>query len=261
MQREEPHAGARRTRDGEVAVSSETANSLRQQLLEKYAPSVELRALIEAHKQKIIEDLDFCRSTRTFTPKMIAGIPRFFVKWRNEHGPVEQRIINAEKMRDVINSKEFSLLKVARKYVAEINGEMCLFAEQIPSQGDLRLVKGVLTLDEVKQIVTLIVETGYCDFQGYNILREQRDNKIVFIDTEDRSFVNSCSSGKSLQEGISARDFLSCSSFRAQSGVDKFLSYCKTIMAPETVKWLEVENTRLFALAKDEKRLFDAAKK
>ncbi len=102
-----------------------------------------------------------------------------------------KRLINAERMRECIKRHNLSCLKVPRKYLYKADsGILFVFAEKIVCNFKLSCLRGcsILTLEETKQIITLHDETGYSDFNGNNVMRDVKDGKLAFIDTEERSF-------------------------------------------------------------------------
>lgn len=184
-----------------VADATQAADiNLRKQLLERYAPSVTLRVLIETYKEEIIQ--------KEYPWGRIPEIPGIYMKGCNL-----RRIINAERARECIRRHNLFHLDVARKYVYAINNKLIVFAEDVEGSFEFPL----LTLEVVKQMVTFAEETGYMDWHGRNIIVNAH-GKFVFIDTENQSF---CHNNASKTEAI-----------------DGFLSYRKNDMIKEAQDWV-----------------------
>ncbi|MDF1683350.1 MAG: hypothetical protein P1U36_01710 [Legionellaceae bacterium] len=100
------------------------------------------------------------------------------------------RIINEERMKNIIENEHLDLLGVSSHSLLlkkETLIVICPEIEDTRSGWD----KVIFSLDETIQIIKLIKHTGYCDFKGYNIIREKLSQKLIFIDLEDTSFLYS----------------------------------------------------------------------
>ncbi len=106
-------------------------------------------------------------------------LPEFFIK-DEKIG----RLINAERMRRVIENNNLIYLDVPQKYIYKSLNKIKILADTIEAS-DL----GHLSLQEVKAIVTFIEKTGYHDWHSANILRNIKTNKLTLIDTENNAFV------------------------------------------------------------------------
>jgi hypothetical protein len=87
-----------------------------------------------------------------------------------------------------INKHNLTCLRVAKKYVYPIDEVIVVFTQKV-FIGSKPLVP--LSLQEVQQVAFLAEETGYKDFGWFDFdanLKRDTDDKIVFIDTENRSF-------------------------------------------------------------------------
>ncbi len=152
-----------------------------------YAPPQEIADLIEQKKEKILQEVE--RGNSKFSVFNDDGLSIFYKGF----GAINlKRIINAERMHACIEKYGLSCLRVARKYVYEINGVMHVFAAYIkPIENDDKQ----FTTEEINQLMILVAETGFRDFGNPrnnffdNIIRDVNNN-IVFIDTEDKSFRN-----------------------------------------------------------------------
>ena len=100
----------------------------------------------------------------------------FFIK-----GPAIDRIINAERMKKVIEKNHLDCLKVADKCLAIRAGDLCVIGKEI-KVGDQNKK---ISLKEIQQLAQLAQQSGYTDWQiTRNIIRDV-DGKLVFVDTEN----------------------------------------------------------------------------
>ena len=103
----------------------------------------------------------------------------FFIK-----GSEIDRIINAERMKKIIELNKFDCLGVADKCLAFDGNSLCVVSKKIKLGDQAKKI----SLKEVKQLFKFAFETGYWDLQlGRNIIRDI-DGKLVFVDTEDVSY-------------------------------------------------------------------------
>ncbi len=137
----------------------------------KFAPPEEIKELLNNNKE-IISKKNFGTITGT------NGTPVVIIK-----GGDIRRIINAERLRRCIEENNLRLLAVAKKYYHE--GKV--FAEKIDAvrPDDQQL----FTLEQIQQLTLLAEKTGYRDWDR-NIIIDKQTGKIVFIDTEDDSFLS-----------------------------------------------------------------------
>jgi len=107
------------------------------------------------------------------------GAKDFFIK-----GSEVDRIINAERMKKYLKVNGLDSFKVASEFVRHEGGLPCVVSEEIEI-GDQ---EKKISLKELQQIVKIMEDTGYCDWQfGANLVRDV-DGKLVFVDLEDLSF-------------------------------------------------------------------------
>ena len=196
----------------------------------------EVAALVEKHKEAILADYDFCTRSNNFTPKMIPELPGFFIKWCNG----ASRVKNAAYMHEVIQENKLTLLKVPRKYLFQIDGKDVVLAQAISVGDNARYFGGeLLTQEEVKQIVVLLKNIGYGDFNGLNLVRDIQDRKIVFIDTEDKSFLHKGSLFLSKHERTSdSKFYLAVDGLKS---VEMFFKVHERRMTSEAKNWLQAE--------------------
>lgn len=117
-----------------------------------------------------------------FSPRNhFSAMSGFFMK-----GSAIDRIVNAERMKKVIEINKLDCLKVADKCLAIRAGDLCVIGKEI-KVGDQN---EKISVREVQQLVQFAKLTGYLDWQfGGNVMRDS-DGKLVFIDTEDRSYLS-----------------------------------------------------------------------
>jgi len=145
--------------------------------LKKYAPPQDVCALIEKNKEYLIT-LKNC-----YHAVHLNEIPGFYFK-----GTCINRIVNAIRLQNFIHVHNLTCLRIAKKYIYPIDDKLYIFAQEVLI-GQKPLVP--LSLQEVQQIAFLAEETGYKDFGWFDFnanLKRDIDDKIVFIDTENRSF-------------------------------------------------------------------------
>lgn len=184
--------------------------------LEKYKPPKELIDFIEAHKH----DRQYC----LYSTGPILYIPDdgsatityfdkdFFCKDKGERNIA--RILHAEKLRQVVVDKKLNHIKIPKKYAYKTDfnvgdysdyystgkikdkfeTHIVVYAEVIIPKDDdplnpaRRCFHGKMTKEELQQVVTLVEETGFYDLHKQNILRDNEDDKLVFIDTASDAF-------------------------------------------------------------------------
>lgn len=160
----------------------EQINTLQNKIkfMKKYAPPSEIVMCIE---ESIKE------SENLFYGKYCAGVKVLYGLYYK--GPTVERVINAARLRNYIQEKKINdNFDVAIKYVYEIDGEIHVFAKKVTYS----LIRS-LTSEEVKQFATLITDTGFADFGGdwcSNVVRDDDTGKIIFIDTENKTFEPLC---------------------------------------------------------------------
>lgn len=121
----------------------------------------------------------------------------YFVKG-TQIGPDISRIVNAIRMKKIIEKYRLTNLNVADKILDE-NSIFYLDENQVRIPYLALLVQRIkccpkrkFSLIDIQQIAKLTEETGFSDWAGNsldNIIFDEND-KIVFIDTEDKSFAN-----------------------------------------------------------------------
>lgn len=95
------------------------------------------------------------------------------------------RIINSRRLCNYIHKERLDRLSVAKKYIGVIHGEYKILAEEVREHFT---VENDVSLKEIQQLAHLVKGTGYVDFAGKNLIRDEISGKLVFIDTENLSF-------------------------------------------------------------------------
>lgn len=180
-----------------VLCSTLSSESEFEKLAKKFAPPKEIQETIEQNKDKLqkgqqlgnvfykgfayyTEHVDFCKKNDQPLCWHVAGI---------------SRIINAYRMKRLIDRYGLNLLAVPKKYIYFLNDHWRVFTEYIEPD---KLAEKKLSDEQLKQMATFVEETGYEDFGcplkgptgnfGRNII--SKDGKLFFIDTEDLSFMD-----------------------------------------------------------------------
>ncbi len=95
-----------------------------------------------------------------------------------------RRVFNAAAIKKVISKNDLDCLDVAKKYISCTGPGNCqVLAQEVQGHSPIQL----LSVREVEQLVTLVFETGFQDWD-FNVIRDKYSKKLVFIDTEDASF-------------------------------------------------------------------------
>jgi hypothetical protein len=95
-----------------------------------------------------------------------------------------ERVINAARMRNYIQSKHFKHLEIPEQCLTLRDSQWTLIAKNVGHYADSL----ELSLSEVKELTELIEDTGFADWGGYNILQNFKNKKLAFVDTENKSF-------------------------------------------------------------------------
>jgi hypothetical protein len=110
----------------------------------------------------------------------VANETQFFIK-----GSEIDRVINAERLKSYLKRKGFGNFKVASECL-HYTGQSVEILSPLIKLGNQDTK---ISLDEVKQILQIAQDTGYSDWQfGKNLMRDYLGH-LVFVDTEDISFI------------------------------------------------------------------------
>lgn len=171
---------------------------------QKYAPTTELKKLIDTTKGLEDKSLAFLGKPAKYVCKGVRGF---------------DRIINAERLRKIIQKNNLTCLDVAKKYIYKVNNKWVTFADYIEGcdywaefEKKLKgMPKGIshrdyfnvpagtdawshfqserlrLSLQQTQQLAIIAEESGYIDWTWENLIRTP-SGKLVFIDTEQGSF-------------------------------------------------------------------------
>lgn len=132
------------------------------------------------------------------------------------------RVINAQRAKRCIEQNGWKFLTIADKCFVCKKRDCAVIATRVSAQS-----VPVFSLSEIKELVAFTEATGYQDWgvlikNGYsaNVLRDIESGKLVFIDTEDKSF-----------EVFFAETKYDC--------VELFLNVMRHLMTPDAIKWVE----------------------
>jgi len=150
---------------------------------QKFAPPKEIQETIEQNKHNI----DYSKKVQ-----VIRGSQPPVILKRIDPDPREAelplyRIINAERMRKVIEENKLTTLSVPKKYIYKLGDSWEVFTEAADTLKG-KIPNGQLTAEEFKEIALLAKETCYKDWNYTNLRRNKSNGKLVVIDTEGRSF-------------------------------------------------------------------------
>lgn len=131
------------------------------------------------------------------------------------------RIINAQRAKKCIEVHGWRHISIADKCLVCKKRDCAVIATRVDAQ-----TVSVFSFDEVKELVAFAEVTGYQDWgvliqKGYsaNVLKDMKTEKLVFIDTEDKSF-----------EVFFATSKYDC--------VELFFGSMQHLMTPEASKWV-----------------------
>lgn len=94
------------------------------------------------------------------------------------------RIANAVSVRTIIEQQNLQTLAVAKKYVGQDNYNQWRVVAKGIEPGDANS----LSSQEVQELISLQEQVCFSDMYPRNVIRNKKNNKITFIDTEDISF-------------------------------------------------------------------------
>lgn len=148
------------------------------QIAARFAPPAHIQKIIDEHKEIILgipDDKDVHYLWVTSNGKKM---PVLYVK-----SSQLDRVINAYRMQNFLTKNNISTITVPKKYISKVGQKWMVFVEAV-------LVEEVqlINLEEMKDLITFIEATGYCDLHTGNLKRDKKTGKLIIIDTENRSF-------------------------------------------------------------------------
>jgi hypothetical protein len=147
-----------------------------QKFVAKFAPPAESQNDLIQNEQLIFSD------PAVYNEKQ----DQFFVKFGSEFS----RIINAQRMKKLIQKNNFQYIMVPNEYIFFIGDEFMNIADKIKPYTITPTT--IFQEDEIKELANFVAEIGYADFVGQNILKSS-NGQWAFIDTEDEAFnMKSC---------------------------------------------------------------------
>lgn len=106
-------------------------------------------------------------------------LPGFYIKRESSL----DRIINSERIRNCIKRYGLTHFDIPKKYLYKYQKQLYIIAEEVEG-----IPLGVLSVEEIRQLIILILISGYADLNTSNIMRRESDNKLVIIDTDKEAF-------------------------------------------------------------------------
>lgn len=95
------------------------------------------------------------------------------------------RLIIAQRMNNYIKKKNYTSIGVPQKYIFLTGDVWTVIAEKIDETKN----KPTIGLQQMMELTDIIETTGYSDFDDKNLMSD-KNGKIFFIDTEDKSFIS-----------------------------------------------------------------------
>ena len=139
----------------------------------KYKLSSNELTILNKNKKYLAEEEDDVFTWKDY-------LPGFYIKRESSL----DRIINAERMRQSIKKYNLFCFDVPRKYIYSYKKQLYVLAEEVDG-----ISLGVLSVEEIKQLIILILATGYSDLNTSNIIRRKSDKKLIIIDTDKEAFL------------------------------------------------------------------------
>ena len=166
------------------ALSKTDENLLRSKLVEP-----EIAAILDTHSNEIKHVLKVCNE---HTCKKIRHavwefpwLPGYIIKYSID------RIVGAELIRTCIDTYNLDLLTVPDKFLYHVPGRAKELTNLnylvVEKKLEVDFIQSPFSLEQTKQMCTLIKVTGYIDAHKNNVLR-LKNKKLAFIDTEKELF-------------------------------------------------------------------------
>lgn len=156
--------------------------------IQKHALDKKLTAILDENKEHLASLIAPCNEKKCTIRHAVWNLPYlpgYLLKWGTS------RIRGVEIMRSCIEEHKLTHITVPDKYFYHIPGRPL----DLTSRNYVIVVPKLIekkkhtpfTLDEIKQLCTLVKVTGYCDIQKPNIFRLE-NNKLAMIDTDAWAF-------------------------------------------------------------------------
>jgi hypothetical protein len=142
------------------------------QIIAKFAPPARIKQLIQQNKETILALPDDGQV------HLLETSPKIYVK-----SSQFDRILNAYRMQNFFTQHGITTITVPKKYVSKVGFKFMVFVEA----ADVEEVKSI-NLQEMKDLISFIEGTGYCDLHKGNLKRDTKTGKLIIVDTETRSF-------------------------------------------------------------------------
>ena len=134
---------------------------------------VEQHAMLPTCAQKAFEQVIHNPLAQNEVRKVQGEEKNYYMKTRF----VFNRLILAKRIAECIKEHNLTCLTAPKKYLGYADGTWYAIAQEAQGSTDPHL-----TLKTMKELVTVVHETGLCDLHGQNMLHH--NGKITFIDTE-----------------------------------------------------------------------------
>ncbi|HTM06355.1 MAG TPA: hypothetical protein VL201_03875 [Patescibacteria group bacterium] len=155
--------------------------------LQKYAPPEEITVYLNAQDKIFFKE---CIIPKKITVKN----KLYWVKARK----VGERIFNAIRLKECITREHLTRLDVAKKYIYCTDKGCLTISEHVErdyaqydydEENNKYMPKHCFFDEEItKQLSSLAIATGFIDWSSWQNCIIDKDKKMIFIDTEDRSF-------------------------------------------------------------------------
>lgn len=142
------------------------------QIAARFAPPAHIQKIIDENKETI---LALPEDGQVY---YLETSPKIYVK-----SSQFDRVINAYRMQNFLTQNNISTITVPKKYISKVGYKFMVFVEAVDVEGITSI-----TLQEMKDLITCIEGTGYCDLHTGNLKRDKTTGKLIIIDTETRSF-------------------------------------------------------------------------
>ena len=142
------------------------------QIAARFAPPAHIQKLIDENRETILALPD---DGQVY---MLETSPKLYVK-----ASQFDRVMNAYRMQNFLTKNNISTITVPKKYASKVGYKFMVFVEGV----DVEEVTSI-DLQEMKDLISFIEGTGYCDLHAGNLKRDKTTGKLIIIDTETRSF-------------------------------------------------------------------------
>lgn len=150
------------------------------ELIEKYSVPLPIKTILDEHKEELFDAFKVCEPDVCIKKRRVyefAWLPNYLIKTSLT------RIRGAERARTIIQENDFNLIDIPNKYTYQVDNRVFIIVPKIHGLNNPK----PLTLQQVKQLWNFILASGYRDLKKENYIH-LKNNKLMIIDTEQRSF-------------------------------------------------------------------------